>query len=227
LSPIDDHTIWCEADSTPECLAQQAVRDLVREAHRKAHSDIPDDIRELVQGWLAPPSIPWRQILRQFVGTAGRIGRQSTWQRQHRRFEYNTPGIRKRRLLNLLVAIDVSESTDEGLLREAFARELIQIARGCDSRITVLYAHSRIRRIDHFRSSQVVMEIVRGGGFTDLRPVFEYAKEVHPLPAAIIYLTDGHGPAPQEMTFPTLWVLTPDGKKPVEWGLELRLSAES
>ena len=221
--PVDDHRIWSEADGTPECLAEQAVRDLVREAHRKAHGEVPEDVSELVDSWLAPPAIPWRQVLRQFIGTAGRIGRQSTWQRQHRRFQYDTPGIRKRRQLNLLVAIDVSESTDEGPMREAFARELLQIARGRDSHITVLYAHSRIRRIDKFRSSQVVAEVVHGGGFTDLRPVFDFARAMHPLPAAIVYLTDGYGPAPAEMEFPTLWVLTPDGQKPVEWGMELRL----
>lgn len=220
--PVDDHQIWSEADSTPECLAEQAVRDLVREAHRKAHGEVPEDVTEVVQGWLAPPTIPWRQVLSQFIGTAGRIGRQSTWQRQHRRFQHNTPGTRKRRQLNLLVAIDVSESTDEGPLRESFARELLQISRGRDSLITVLYAHSRIRRIVQFRSSQTVVEVFHGGGFTDLRPVFEYAREMHPLPAAIIYLTDGFGPAPEEMEFPTLWVLTPEGQKPVEWGVELR-----
>jgi predicted metal-dependent peptidase len=221
--PIDDHSIWREADSTPERLAEQAVRDLVREAHRKSHGEVPDDVRTLVQGWLAPPAIPWRQVLRQFVGTAGRVGRQSTWQREHRRFEHDTPGMRKRRQLNLLVAIDVSESTDRQPLREAFARELVQIARGRDSRITVLYAHSRIRRIERFRSSQAVSEVVHGGGFTDLRPVFDFAKTMHPRPAAIIYLTDGEGPAPESMEFPTLWVLTPEGRKPVEWGVELRL----
>ncbi len=161
-APLDDHALWSEADSTPERLAEQAVRDLVREAHRQAHGEVPDGIRELVQGWLAPPSIPWREVLRQFVGTAGRTGRQSTWQREHRRFEHDTPGSRKRRQLNLLVAIDVSESTDRQPLREAFARELLQIARGRDSQITVLYAHSRIRRIERFRSSQVAAEVVHG-----------------------------------------------------------------
>jgi predicted metal-dependent peptidase len=222
---VDDHDIWGEADSTPECLAEQVVRDLVREAYRKAHGEIPEDIKDVVQGWLAPRAIPWHQVLRQFLGTAGRIGRQSTWQRQHRRFQHDTPGTRKRRQLNLLVAIDVSESTDEGPLREIFARELLQIARGRDSRITVLYAHSRIRRIDQFRSSQAVAEVVHGGGFTDLRPVFDYARTMHSRPAAVIYLTDGFGPAPEQMELPTLWVLTPEGRKPVDWGVELRLSA--
>jgi len=88
----------------------------------------------------------------------------------------------------------------------------------------VLYAHSRIRRIDTFRSSQAVAEVVHGGGFTDLRPVFDYAREMRPGPAAVIYLTDGEGPAPAAMDIPTLWVLTPDGRKPVAWGVELRLS---
>ncbi len=222
--PLDDHAIWSEAAGTPERLAEQAVRDLVREACRKAHGEIPDELRVLVQGWLAPPAILWREVLRQFVGTAGRTGRQGTWQREHRRFEHHTPGTRKRRLLNLLVAIDVSESTDRQPLREAFARELLQIARGRASRITVLYAHSRIRRIDTFRSSQAVAEVVHGGGFTDLRPVFDYAREMRPGPAAVIYLTDGEGPAPAAMEIPTLWVITPDGRKPVAWGVELRLS---
>jgi predicted metal-dependent peptidase len=222
-TPLDDHAIWSEADSTPERLAEQAVRDLVREAHRKAHGEVPDELRELVQGWLAPPAIPWRQVLHQFIGTAGRTGRQGTWQREHRRFEHDTPGMRKRRLLNLLVAVDVSESTDRQPLREAFAQELLQIAHGRDSRITVLYAHSRIRRIDRFRSGQAVAEVVHGGGFTDLRPVFDYARGMQPRPAAVIYLTDGEGPAPETMDFPTLWVLTTEGKKPTSWGVELRL----
>ncbi|MCK4537016.1 MAG: hypothetical protein KAT93_08385 [Desulfuromonadales bacterium] len=220
---LDDHKVWTEAESTPLRLAEQVVRDQVREAHRKSSGEVPEDIRELVEGWLAPPQIPWQQVLRQFVATAGRVGRKNSWQREHRRFQHNTPGTRKRHRLNLLVAIDVSESTDERELRESFARELLQIARGRDSRITVLYAHSRIRRIEQFNSSQVVAEAYSGGGFTDLRPVFDYARTMHPLPAAVIYLTDGYGPAPEEMEFPTLWVLTEDGQKPVEWGVELRL----
>lgn len=226
-SPVDDHLVWQESESTPECLAEQVIRDMVQEAYRKAHGEVPDDVAQQVDLLLAPPEIPWKQVLRQFVGTAGRIGRRSTWKRQHRRFQHDTPGIQKRRQLNLLVAIDVSESTDEAPLREAFAQELVHIARGRDSHITVLYAHSRIRKINCFNSRNVVSEVVHGGGFTDLRPVFEFAKEMNPKPAAIIYLTDGCGPAPDTMDFPTLWVLTPEGKKPVEWGGELRLKQVS
>ncbi|BCS52048.1 hypothetical protein GSbR_31030 [Geobacter sp. SVR] len=143
--------------------------------------------------------------------------------REHRRFGHDTPGIRKRKRLNLLVGVDVSDSTNIVAVREAFAAELMQVARGRDAAITVLYANSRIQHIESFKGSAGVVQRYDGGGFTDLRPVFDYARTMHPLPAAVIYLTDGIGPAPEQMEFPTLWVLTVEGGKPVPWGLELRL----
>lgn len=143
--------------------------------------------------------------------------------REHRRFEHTTPGIRKRRRLNLLVGIDVSDSTNSAEMREAFARELLQIASGRDATITVLYANSRIQQVSSFSGVPGIVERYDGGGFTDLRPVFDYAKTMHPLPAAVIYLTDGVGPAPGKMEFPTLWVLTAAGEKPAPWGVELRM----
>ncbi|MBJ6725204.1 vWA domain-containing protein [Geomesophilobacter sediminis] len=220
---VDSHDLWSDADSTPLTLAEEMVRAVTRESMRGADGQVPADIAAVVEGLLAPSPIPWRQVLRQFIGTAGRVGRSSTWMRQHRRFGHDTPGTRKRRRLNLLVGIDVSESTDIVALRELFARELVQIARGRDAAITVLYANSRIQRVESFNSASCVQRRYDGGGFTDLRPVFDYAKTMNPLPAAVIYLTDGEGPAPEQMEFPTLWVLTAQGAKPVPWGVELRL----
>ena len=220
---MDDHEIWSDADSTPLPLAEEMMRAITRDSLRGSDGESPADVRGVVDGLLRPSAIPWRLILRQFVATAGRIGKTSTWMREHRRFSHDTPGSRKRRRLNLLVGIDVSDSTNIAELREEFARELLQIARGRDARITVLYANSRIQGIEAFKSSACVPERYDGGGFTDLRPVFEYARGMHPLPAAVIYLTDGIGPAPEEMEFPTLWVLTAEGEKPVPWGVELRL----
>lgn len=223
LQPIDDHRVWEEADSTPLRLAEEVVRSLVREAHRQSHGELPGDVRALVDSWLSPPVIPWPQVLRQFVATAGRVGRRSTWKREHRRFGQDTPGISKRRRLGLVVAVDSSDSTREQPLREAFARELLRIARGRESQITVLYAGSRIQKIETFRGSPQTVEVYLGGGFTDLRPVFDHALRMQPRPAAVIYLTDGYGEAPATMELPTLWVLTKDGKKPTDWGVELRL----
>ncbi|WP_432823450.1 vWA domain-containing protein [Trichloromonas sp.] len=223
LRTLDDHQVWAEADSTPQGLAEEVVRSMVRDAYRKSRGELPGDVRSLVEGLLAPSPIPWKEVLRQFVASAGRVGRRSTWKREHRRFGHDTPGNRKRQRLRLLVGIDVSDSTNRRDLRETFAHELVQIARGRDSHVTVLYAGSRIQRIDSFVGSPALVEVFEGGGFTDLRPVFEYARSMPMRPAAVIYLTDGIGPAPEIMEFPTLWVLTRDGEKPAPWGVELRL----
>ena len=221
--PIDDHTLWQEADTTPLRLAEEVVRGMVRDAWQECDGRVPADVRPLIEGLLAPSAIPWRLVLRQFVATAGRVGRKTTWMREHRRFSHDTPGIRKRHRLNLLIGVDVSDSTDIVELREAFAGEMVRIARGCEAQLTVLYANSRVQKIAGFRGSTIVAESYHGGGFTDLRPVFDHARTMHPRPAAVIYLTDGIGPAPAQMEFPTLWVLTKEGEKPVPWGVELRL----
>jgi predicted metal-dependent peptidase len=220
---VDDHRIWEEADSTPYRLAEEMVRGMVQDAWNKCDGVVPGEIRPLVAGLLTPPPIPWRLVLRQFVATAGRIGRRSTWQRENRRFGHETPGARKKHRLSLLVGVDVSDSTNIDPLREAFAAELVRIARGRETSLTVLYANSRIQRIQSFRGSAVEAESYHGGGFTDLRPVFDYARTLHPRPGAIIYLTDGVGQAPEKMEFPTLWVLTKEGEQPVPWGVVLRL----
>lgn len=221
--PIDDHQHWQEADPTPVSLGEQVVRQMVHSAWQKSGETSDADLRQLVSSYLTPAIIPWQQILRQFIGTAGRVGRASTWKRAHRRFGQSTPGIRKQHYLHLVVGVDVSDSTNTQPLREAFARELVQIARSRNSRITVLYAGSRIQQITSFSGSPGGINVFRGGGFTDLRPVFDYACSMQPRPAAIIYLTDGYGPAPDSSAIPTLWVLSPEGKKPVDWGLELHL----
>lgn len=220
---LDSHALWSDADSTPLALAEETIRAITRDSLRGSDGETPAELRTVVDALLRPSPLPWRQILRQFIATAGRTGRRSSWMREHRRFEHTTPGIRKRRRLNLLVGIDVSDSTNSAELREAFARELLQIAAGRDAAITVLYANSRIQQIKSFSGAPGIIERYDGGGFTDLRPVFDYAKLMHPLPAAVIYLTDGVGPAPEQMEFPTLWVLTAAGEKPVPWGIELRM----
>jgi len=222
-STLDDHAIWSDADSTPIPLAEEMLRAVTRESLRGSDGEAPAEVRAVVEAILRPSPIPWRQLLRQFVATAGRIGKKSSWMREHRRFEHDTPGTRKRHRLTLLIGVDVSDSTNIVELREAFARELVQIARGRDAAITVLYANSRIQEIEAFKGSAFVPERHDGGGFTDLRPVFEYARGMHPLPAAVIYLTDGIGPVPEQMELPTLWVLTAEGEKPAPWGIELRL----
>lgn len=115
---LDSHALWSDADSTPLALAEETIRAITRDSLRGSDGETPAELRTVVDALLRPSPLPWRQILRQFIATAGRTGRRSSWMREHRRFEHTTPGIRKRRRLNLLVGIDVSDSTNSAELRK-------------------------------------------------------------------------------------------------------------
>lgn len=219
---LDSHAPWSE-QSTPQRLAEHTLASLVQQA-LDASRDLPAELSRQVATLLQRSRIPWQEILHQFIGTAGRVGRRLTWSRPHRRFGPSTPGVRKRQRLRLLIGIDVSESTDQQQTREAFADELLRIARARETELTVVYANSTIRKVERFRQVPQVREVYRGGGFTDLRPLFDFARTLSPPPAAIIYLTDGEGPAPEHTPFPTLWVTPPGCRPPVPWGIHLILA---
>lgn len=55
----------------------------------------------------------------------------------------------------------------------------------------------------------------KGFGGTSFTPVFEYLDDQPEPPNALIFCTDGYGPAPEAPPcYPVLWVLTADGRKP-------------
>ena len=63
--------------------------------------------------------------------------------------------------------------------------------------------------------------MLRGGGGTDLRPPFDWVHEKMSgeLPKALLYMTDGFGPAPSSPpNYPVLWVLNDQGVPPCSWG---------
>src|SRR6185369_4913167 len=66
---LDDHEIWSDADSTPLPLAEEMLRSITRDSLRGSDGELPDDVRAVVDSLLRPSSIPWRQVLRQFVAT--------------------------------------------------------------------------------------------------------------------------------------------------------------
>ena len=61
-------------------------------------------------------------------------------------------------------------------------------------------------------------------------PVFDYIKNHKMHPLLLIYMTDGYlstddtEPPPKcAPPYPVLWILTPNGSKPVTWGRSIKL----
>ena len=166
------------------------------------------------------PSVPWQALLEQHLRQVHGGG--ATWLPPNRRAIHRglyLPG-RRETVLRATVAIDTSGST--GVYLGAFVDELAALL-GTFSRydVTVLCCDTQMQAPQTFSPhSPLSVDAlqVQGGGGTDLRPPFEWAAD-HDPPDVFIYLTDGYGPAPERPPgFPVLWVLTPDGQPPADWG---------
>ena len=133
---------------------------------------------------------------------------------------------RRDELLRLVIAIDTSGSTSGEMVGD-FVSEVFGIVSTfgnyeitivqCDMQITETQTVSNHNPPDLSGGFDLF-----GGGGTDLRPPFEYVRdEMESTNIAMIYMTDGHGPAPDAApNFPVLWVLPESGSVvPAEWGV--------
>lgn len=184
----------------------------------KSQGKLPLILETFVQNLVAP-QIPWQALMRQFTQRV--YGGSRSWLPPARRHIYRGLYLPRMRdeALRVAVAIDTSGSTDidlpvflselKSLLKEFQRVEVTLIE--CDAAI------SRVRVFTEDTVDQLDNASFKGGGGTDLRPPFSYlCKE--PL-GCLIYFTDGFGPAPKKPpAFPVLWVLTPHGKSPCDWG---------
>lgn len=177
---------------------------------------------------LRRPTIPWRELLARFVADTAQ--RRREWSKPNRRYLSQglyLPGWAPEQALEIAVAVDTSGSTLAYL--ERFMSELAGIAASfgiwqmrlllCDTRVTADETFESVTPPSFARLS------LPGGGGTDFRPVFARL-EAQP-PRALVFLTDGYGPAPEAPPgYPVLWVLTPQGQAPTAWGEAIRLPEE-
>jgi predicted metal-dependent peptidase len=219
----DMHPTWKDTNASEEKIADSVIRNMVQQALRKNRGNIPGYLEEMAQKILES-KIDWRSILRNFVAKRRSTLRKQTWKRENRRLGDIAPGYKKYRKLSLVVAIDTSGSVSNDEL-SLFEAEIKKIHRsGAD--ITIIECDARIHSV--YKYTKTMAPTFKGRGGTDFRPVFEYINkgELRQLPDAVIFLTDGEGPAPDKFGIPTLWVLTPTSRKPysdnghkeISWG---------
>jgi len=175
------------------------------------------------------PQLPWRVVLADF--TAQACGGERSWLPPHRRSLAQGLYLPSRRTpqLDIAVAIDTSASTADQLqlllaellgIMHSFGRYQLRLLL-CDAAVhgDAIYTDTEPLDPEAIR--------IKGGGGTLFAPVFERLAATA-TPPALIYLTDGHGPAPEQPPhYPVLWVLTPGGRRPARWGRVLELSRDS
>ena len=192
---------------------------IAAQQHERRFGTLPGGLQAVVDR-LRHPTLPWRELLRQFITRL--YGGERTWlppSRRHLARGLFLPS-RREETVSLTVALDTSGSTYEYLgeflselsgLVTTFGRYRIRVLQ-CDCEITL----DRVFDADDPLDASVLP--VGGLGGTNFTPVFELlgaAEERTPL----VYLTDGDGPPiARAPDFPVLWILTPGGRAPVPWG---------
>ncbi|MCE8039280.1 VWA-like domain-containing protein [Halomonas sp. MCCC 1A11062] len=210
---------------TARQITQQWHEAVMQVTQQSPPGSIPAGMK-LVVSDIVTPRVHWRTCLHDFFLRHSRGS--LTWNRVNRRHlgqGLYLPG-QQGKSLSIMVAIDTSGSTRrqlpvfltelQAMISSAERVEMILIE--CDAAI------QRERVIHHAHDLQEIGDIgdrqgliLRGGGGTDFRPVFERAEDI--MPECLVFFTDGLGRTPElAPSVPVLWAITDGGKAPVSWG---------
>ena len=197
----------------------------------RTRGTLPAGIKSLLDK-LQKPSLPWQEMLKQFVTTC--YGGKRRWlppARRHVWQDLYLPSMRDE-ALKAVVALDTSGSTSGDL--PVFFGELVSLMKSFGKfELDVIQCDAKIQDVEHYSEGNVPPPgkkwKVKGFGGTDFCPVFEYiSKNMSEQPDLLLFFTDGCGIAPkQSPAYPVMWVLTRDGKPPVEWGRAIRFKKEN
>ncbi len=196
----------------------------VAQQRERMPGNLPGHLRRIIEE-IREPQVPWQQLLARFLQKQQGGDRQ--WLPPSRRHIHRGLYLPSRRgnLLELTVALDNSGSCLDDI--PDFLAELkgmLAAFNRVNLRLMVFDTHvqrdQQLTEQDLYRLNK--MEL-KGGGGTDFRPVFAACDEQPPQ--ALIVLTDGCAEAPEHPpSYPVLWVLAKDGKRPVSWGYSLHLT---
>jgi predicted metal-dependent peptidase len=232
----DDHSRWQEIrqqELTAETLLRNAACEAVAQPERLSESERrllktlcpqwgvdPGDMLESLGQAAETPAIDWRAALRRYLGEE--LGPELSYRRPPRRFPdllgvipatATTPTKPR-----ILCALDTSGSMDNQTLTE-IAGELERLRK--EYEVTLIECDTRVQRARKLRGK--VLDVAGRGG-TDLTVPFSKRVLRRYRPDVILCCTDGFGPTPRRPPLvPTIWLLTPDGRKPVSWGRTIRL----
>jgi len=157
------------------------------------------------------PTRDWREELRSFCEDTGAL-RSETWNRPNRRFAHSgliLPGSQKHGITKAAFVIDTSGSMDEIALAEVNTEAQAMLDDGIIEEAVVVYGDVRVTRVDQFHTGDQIEFDPKGGGGTDLKPLFAHVAEHVADASILICFTDldigNPGPEPH---CPVLFAVT-------------------
>ena len=195
----------------------------VIEAISTCQGTMPGEILRRVLEVVANTDLPWYTLLNDFLQRTAR--NDYNWNVPSKRYGQNIvmPSLISNELNEVVIAIDSSGSIDD-IAFEKFGAEVNEIFATFQTRITLLYCDSRIRKVEEYATEDlpIIFEAAGGGG-TSFRPVFDYIENEELTPSCLIYFTDLYGKFPeQEPDYPVLWIAINNDEDEAPFGETIR-----
>ena len=177
---------------------------------------------------LAPPTISWERQFRTLVRRAVEYksgGDDATYTRVSRKQASYGYGVGRpvlaasvQPILRVVVAVDTSGSMGPDDYRKVLG-EVQGILRAVEAPVEMVACDADVQSMGEISAVRDAQKHLKGGGGTDFRPVFTQLRARRERPHLVIFLTDGHGPAPATEELKTIWVTIGQGsRRPAPWG---------
>jgi predicted metal-dependent peptidase len=213
-----------EANGDPAKEQQQAdeIQRAIRQGEimRKKLAGKGSGDADGVFGDLLAPKIDWRKVLREFV-TETCAGRdESSWRKPNRRYigmDIYMPSMVGTTMTELVIGFDTSGSIFGGEEMTRFVTEIKTIVEDVKpSKVHVIYWDTQVAGHQTFEDGQFAVQDlkIKGGGGTDGSVLFDYLRDKHINPQAIVQFTDGYVGSWGRTDVPTLWAVTSELQAP-------------
>jgi len=221
------------ADASPlePCELEALEKELAIELHQVAQAcgtGSPAIARRLAE--MRTPRLDVRETLLRYASEISAAHDDLSLARRNRRYlavlpDVGMPGPYCETLGHVVAVVDTSGSLDSTEIA-LFLGTLEEILRAFPAiRLTVVAADDRLHEVTEIPAGATELPSLlplSGQGGTDFRPAIAWAEiEADAPPSLLVYLTDGHGPAPDAPPpFPVLWALHEPGRArtPASWG---------
>lgn len=211
----DDHSQWGkdfqECSDAEKQLIQNQIKNQIKTAAEqtiKMRGTIPAELQEIIDEILKvkPRIFDWKAYFRRMLGSIYDINIKKTRRKESIRFP-GAAGIKHKKKISILVAIDTSGSVSNEELKDFFS-EITYIYK-VGARITILECDAKITANYEYTGKWTGK--VHGRGGTDFQPVIDYYRKNIKDYAALVYFTDGECYIPNNVPRDTIWVITSAG----------------
>lgn len=217
----DDHSSWDkefqECSDAEKQLIQNQINSQIKTAAEqtmKMRGTIPAEMKAIVDELFKPkPRVfDWKAYFRRMLGSIYDINIKKTRRKESIRFP-GAAGIKHRKKVSILVAVDTSGSVNDEELKDFFS-EITYIYKA-GARITILECDAAISANYEYTGKWTGKVYGRGG--TDFQPVIDYYRKNMKDYAALVYFTDGECSIPDNVPRDTIWVITSAGDHKKEY----------